>query len=236
MLNSFAIILVRPQLSNNIGAVARIMHNFSCSDLRLVNPRAGWHDENSNAIATGAAHLLDKATVHASLNDAVADLNLLFALTARTRYINKPLLDVKNITHALVNCENDKVGLIFGPENSGLSNEDIVMAHKLFNISTNPECSSLNLSHAVAVTLHQLYNRVISPASNSKISSKATRIELINFLDQFEHAIEQTNFIQVDNKKASMLRNIKNIFTRIEDLTSQEISTLRGIITALSNK
>ena len=236
MPNSFSVILVRPQLGSNIGAVARAMYNFSCTDLRLVNPRDNWHDENADAIATGASYLLDKAKVYSSLNDATADLHSLFALTVRSRYINKPLLDIKNIDSIVDSGGDSKIGLVFGPENSGLSNEDIVLAHKLISISTNPEFSSLNLAQAVAVTLHQLCTNTIETSISSKSSSKATRMELIHFFSHLEQAIEKTKFIQVDNKKANMLRNIKNIFTRIENLTSQEINTLRGVITALSGK
>lgn len=213
------------------------MLNFSYTDLRLVSPKENWHDDEAKAIATNAAFLLDGAQVFTRLDQAVADLNILFALTARTRFMNKPLLNIKKINDFIINNDsNEKIGLIFGPENSGLSNEDLSLANKLFQIPTNPSFSSLNLAQAVAITLFQLSEESIDFNSNSKISIGATKQELTNFLIHLQSALEDTNFFQEKNKKNKMLINIENIFSRIENLTSQEVNTLRGIITELSKK
>lgn len=234
LLNNFSIILVRPQLSSNIGSIARAMLNFGCTDLRLISPKDNWHDDKAIALATDAAFLLDQAKIFTNLVDAVAELNILFALTARTRFINKPLENIKNISNCSINDTNEKIGLIFGPENSGLSNEDLVLADKLFQIPTNKEFSSLNLAQAVAITLFQLFDEDINYKENPKASTKATKLELNNFFIHLQSSLEPTHFFQEENKKANMLRNIKNIFSRIDNLTHQEINTLRGIITELS--
>lgn len=210
------------------------MHNFSCTDLRLVSPKSDWHDDKATAMATNADFLLNQTRTFKNLNDAVADLNTLFALTARTRFLNKPLLDIKEINNFFNN--NDKIGLIFGPENSGLSNEDLVLADKLFQINTNFEFSSLNLAQAVAITLYQLSQSNSTHKPITKPSSKATKQELIYFFNHLQSALEPTNFFQEENQKVNILRNIKNIFSRIDNLTSQEINTLRGVVTELSKK
>lgn len=237
MLDNFCIILARPQLSNNIGSVARSMLNFSCHNLRLISPKEDWNNDSAQAIAAGATTILDKAQIFSSVTEAATDLDLLFALTTRNRFINKPFINLKEINSFIDSKEKSgKIGLLFGPENSGLSNEDLVLTHKLFFIPTNHEFSSLNLSHAVTTTLYQLFNNILPISSSSQSSLVAKRIELDHFFNHLQKELEQTNFFQVDNKKASMLRNIKNIFSRIDCLTSQEIRTLRGIITSLSNK
>lgn len=237
MLDNFYVILARPQLSNNIGSVARSMLNFSCHNLRLISPKKDWNSDGAQAIAAGATSILDKAQIFSSVTEATADLDLLFALTTRNRFINKSFINLKEINSFIDDKKKHrKIGLLFGPENSGLSNEDIVLAHKLFFIPTNHEFSSLNLSHAVTATLYQLFDNITPIIPNLQSSLVAKRIELDHFFNHLQKELEQTNFFQVDNKKASMIRNIKNIFSRIDCLTSQEIRTLRGIITSLSNK
>ncbi len=208
--------------------------NFGCGELRLVEPRLNWHDDNAIAIAAGAEGILQKAQIYNSLKQATADLNLSLALTARSRYINKQAIDVKDLQ--IDESVKQNIGLIFGPENSGLSNEDLVFAHKAVHIATNPNFSSLNIAHAVAITLHEISNSLTTIKSNTKASPVATLEEINHFLNQLESNLEKTDFLRVAEKKASMLRNIKNIFMRIENLSSQEISTLRGIITALASK
>ncbi len=230
------IILVRPQLSSNIGSVARVMMNFDCEDLRLVEPKANWLDENALAISAGGKAILDNAKIYNSLHEAAADLNLSLALTARSRYINKPALNVDKLNLYLNQNTGASVGLIFGPENSGLSNEDLVYAQKTIHIPTSPIYSSLNLSHAVAITLHEALKKETLSKPNVKTSPPATLDEVYHLLIDLENNLGKTDFLRVSEKKANMLRNIKNIFMRIENLSSQEVSTLRGIISALASK
>ena len=227
------IILVRPQLGSNIGAIARVMKNFSCEELCLVNPRSNWLDDNAVALAAGAEDLLKTARVYTSIAEAAEDLTALYALTARTRYLNKPLLDAKDFKKEIINTNN--IGLMLGPENSGLSNEDLTLAQKIIYIPTNPAFSSLNISQAAAIILHEAYQHTSLPLkANRKYSTNATINEIDGFLNHLELQLNKTDFLRIEAKKADMLRNIKNIFTRIDNLSSQEISTLRGIITALA--
>ena len=232
------VILVRPQLSNNIGAVARAMLNFGCEELRLVNPReaSNWLDENAIAMAAGAASLLHKTQIYNNLVEATADLNLLLALTVRSRDINKQVINVNELNTYLKPKMQQNIGLIFGPENSGLSNEDLVFAHNIIHIPTNPNFSSLNIAQAVAITLHEIFGNKTKIKTNIKNLPNANMLEVNGFFDHLEKALDVTGFLSVAEKKASMLRNIKNIFMRTENLSSQEISTLRGIITALASK
>jgi len=234
--NNISIILVRPQLSSNIGSIARVMLNFSCTDLRLVSPKEQWHDDKAIAIATHASDLLNQAKIYTNLEEATGDLNILFALSARTRFMNKPHLNIKEINEVLNIHSNKKIGLVFGPENSGLSNEDLALTDRIFQIPSNKDFSSLNLAQAVAITLYQLYNEKIKYLSDSKHSETASKEELYHFFEHLEKSLEKTHFFQESNKKLNMMINIRNIFSRIENLSSQEVRTLRGIITELSKR
>lgn len=221
-------------MSSNIGSVARVMHNFSQTDLRLVAPAQEWLNDKAIATATHASFLLNEAKIYNTVEEAVADLDTLFALTARTRFINKPMHNVNQIT-AKIDTDS-KLGIIFGPENSGLSNDDLVLVDKLFNIPTNPKFSSLNLAQAVAVTLYAASTGEYKNTTSIKSSPKASKEELASFFEHLHQALKPTHFFQEKNKEATMLRNIKNIFSRIENLSTQEVNTLRGIITELSKK
>jgi tRNA/rRNA methyltransferase len=230
------IILVRPQLGMNIGSIARVMLNFNYTELRLVNPRKGWLDENTIAIAAGAEDIIHNAKIYTSLAEASSDLHLTLALTARSRDLNKESLESSNLSNELKQNTENNVGLIFGPENSGLSNEDLIYAHKIVYIPTNPLFASLNISHAVAIILHEICKNSPKVKFNHKISPDATIKEIEHFFLHLETELEKTDFLRVEEKKSTMMRNIKNIFMRIEKLSTKEISTLRGIISALASK
>ena len=230
------IILVRPQLGANIGSIARVMLNFNCTELRLVNPRKNWLDEQTIAISAGAENIIHNAITYDSLAKASADLSLSLALSARTRQLNKGSLDSSELNSYVTKNNQHNIGLIFGPENSGLSNEDLIYAHKIIHISTNPLFASLNISHAVAVILHEICKNAPEAKNNNKASPNASIKEIDYFFSHLENELEKTDFLRVAEKKATMLRNIKSIFMRIENLSTKEISTLRGIISALASK
>lgn len=147
------IILVAPQMGENIGFVMRTMANFGCADLRLVSPRDPWPNPKAITVASGSAPLV-RITTHATLTDATQDLTTLFAVTARARDIKKTWVTLGK--EDLGPHWTGRVGLVFGPEKTGLSNEDVSLCHRALTIPTNPEFPSLNLSHAVAVCVSHL--------------------------------------------------------------------------------
>jgi tRNA/rRNA methyltransferase len=230
------VILVRPQLGANIGSIARVMLNFNFNELRLVNPREDWLNEQTVAIAAGAEDILYNAVTYNSLAEALEDVDLVLSLTARNRKINKESLESSSLSKYIEKNNQHNIGIIFGPENSGLSNEDLVYTHKIVHIPTNPHFASLNISHAVAIILHEIYKRASEIKTNNKNSPNATIKEIENFFSHLESELDKTDFLRVAEKKDTMLINIKSIFMRIKNLSTKEISTLRGIITALASK
>lgn len=228
------IILCRPQLSKNIGSIARVMLNFGFKNLCLVGPKTDWLDDKALALAAGAEEILQKAQVFEKVSDAAADVSVVYAFTARSRYLNKENIELKNLPKEIDDTTN--IALLFGPENSGLSNEDLVLASKLVQIPTNPEFSSLNLAQSVAITLYELSKHEFKQSSNAKTSKIATTKEISLFLEQLEDLLINSSFLRVEEKKKDMLINIKNIFLRISNLSSQEVRTLRGMLSALASK
>lgn len=230
------IILVRPQLGANIGSIARVMMNFNFNELRLVNPREDWLNEQTVAIAAGAEDILYNSVTYNSLVEALEDVDLVLSLTARSRNINKESIESSSLSKYIEQNNQHKIAIIFGPENSGLSNEDLIYTHKIVHIPTNQLFPSLNISHAVAVILHEINKNDSVIKNNNKSSQNATIKEVNNFFSHLENELEKTDFLRIAEKKSTMLINIKNIFMRIENLSTKEVSTLRGIINALASK
>ena len=160
-------ILIRPQLGENIGAAARSLKNFNFENLRLVAPRDSWPNKSATYTAVEAKDIVHKAKVYLNNDDAVADLNFVFATTSRNRSVNKKIIDLNEAVKIIKkqNFLNKKIGILFGPEASGLSNDDIVNANYLVNIPTNIKFKSLNLSHAVTIFAFKLFS------SSKKIES-----------------------------------------------------------------
>jgi len=221
-----SIILVRPQLAENIGMVARAMLNFDFDQLRLVHPRDGWPNPQATAAAAGADRVLQHAQVFQSVEEAVSDLSYVYATTARTRDIEKPVQDLSEISAN----QSIQTGVLFGAEASGLTNQELALADALLTIQTNPEFSSLNLAQSVVLVCHQLNQ--VSKQAPKKIEA-APKQELHFLLKQLENRLEQKNFFKPIGKKPLMVQNLSAIFTRA-GLTSQEIQTLHGVLKTLS--
>ncbi|HVR28878.1 MAG TPA: RNA methyltransferase [Thermoanaerobaculia bacterium] len=233
------VVLVRPQLAENIGAVARAMLNFGLGDLRLVAPRAGWPHATAYRSAAGADVVLDRAVVFGSTAAAVADVSLLYAATARLRDMIKPVsapraaaLELREAAAAGARC-----AVLFGPERTGLDNDDVVLAARLLHIPANPDFSSLNLAQAVLVLAWEWWalggEAAVRPHRGPRPTERpATHQELSELLTRLEGELERKGFFEVPEKRPSMERNIRNVFTRAE-LTQQEVRTLHGIVTAL---
>lgn len=223
-------------MGENIGAAARAAANFGVADLRLVAPRDGWPNPKAVDMAGRAIDVLDAITVHETLAEAVADCQFVLATTARERAVNMRAYDT---AQAVVQLRaraqrGEKVAVLFGPERTGLENEDIAHAHGVLHIPTAPEYSSLNVAQAVVVVLAQWFASGEAPALPEG-EPPAPQAELQGMFGQLEQALDATNFWRIPAKKEIMWRNIRAGLMRA-DLSSQEVATWRGLIRALAEK
>ena len=233
-LKNIYFVLVRPQMGENIGSVARAIKNFNIKKLRIVNPRCPWPNQKAVATSVGAKDILKSSKIYNSLEKSIGDLDLVFASTSRIRKVNKKIISVLDLKKKIK--KNQKIGIIFGPEASGLSNDEINYADFLVKIPTNNKFSSLNLSHSAIIFCFQIFKhfskKKIIYKSNYK-SSFATKSDVNKFLNFIIDGLDKKGFLQPDHKRRSMIRNINNIFHRI-NLSEQEIRILLGIFSTLS--
>lgn len=226
------IILVRPQLPENGGAVARAMGNFGLKSLRLVAPLFSPLDPKAIAMAAGADAILENATVYPSLEEAIADLPYVYGTCATERIMVKKYIPVREAMPEIAACE--RVGIVFGPERTGLSNEELPKFRAILQVPVDPEFSSLNLAQSVAITAYEWYQTQGNFKGKLHLGDTipATNDQIQGFLGALEHALDQTHFWRIDHKKPIMWRNLQNIFTRM-DLTEQEVRTLHGVVKSL---
>ena len=230
------IILVRPQLAENIGMAARAMDNFGLSKLSIVNPRDGWPSKKAENSAKHADKIINKAKVHDYLEDAVSDFDLVIATSNRKRFLTKK-------TYVSFNSLKKKIrdfrntAILFGPENAGLSNQDIRLANCLFTIPTYNRNKSLNLSHAVSLMSYEFFqvnHSSIKNISNSNMH-KVSKLELYNFIKFLVKDLDYRGFFRPEEKKASMIDNIYSIYNKI-DLSKKELRMLWGMHKKLKNQ
>ena len=237
-----AIILVRPQLAVNIGMCARAMANFGLSDLRLVNPREGWPRtgalrKGAYAAAAGAVHLLESARLFDTLEAAVADLSVVWATTARERGQGKRILPpaVAMGETAQAFAAGESRGILYGPERTGLDNDEIALADALITFPVNPAYASLNLAQAVLLTGYEWFKASqgeILPFAAVERSPPAPREMVLSFFEFFEGELEKNGFFRPVTKRPIMQRNLRNIFHRM-GLSEQDVRTLRGALVRL---
>ena len=224
-----SIILVRPQLPENIGMVARVMHNFGLKDLIIVSPRDNWLNTKSINSAKKADKILKNIKVYKNLETALKNFTYVVATTNRKRFLDK---NSKNdfifIKKKIIS--NKKLGILFGPENSGLSNEDLRLSDIIFTIKTNSQSNSLNLSHAVAVMCYKLFELNKSKSlENIEIEKESiNKDQLSKFFIFLINNLDKKKFFTPIEKKESMKNNIYAIFTKLA-LTKKELDTLWGI-------
>lgn len=249
--NAPAIILVQPQLGENIGMAARAMANFSFSELRLVSPRDGWPSQEAQMAAAGATEVVTNAQLYDTVRDAIADLHFVCATTARTRDSVKQVFSPQSAAQELHtrSGQGQKCGLMFGAEQAGLSNDDISLADALVMAPVNPEFASLNLAQAVLIICYEWFKG----RENGELGRKtafdgpareglqmqrtrpATREEMIGFFDHLEQELDKSGFLKPPEKRPQMVRNLRNMFTRM-GASEQEVRTLRGIVSSLTRK
>ena len=230
-------ILVRPQLGENIGAAARSLKNFNFENLRLVSPRDSWPNKSATYTAVEAKDVVHKAKVFQNINQSVADLDYVFATTSRSRSVNKKIIDLSRAIKIIKkqSIYNKKTGIFFGPEASGLSNDDLINANYLVNIPTSNKFKSLNLSHAVTIFAFELFTASIKfepIVKNLYRSDDAKKKEVNAFLNFLISHLDKVGFLKPAEKKQQMIRSVKNIFHR-SSLSTQEIRTLSGVISSL---
>lgn len=226
------IILHKPQMGENIGAAARIMHNFGYADLRIVSPRDGWPNEKAQAMAAGGEKIVENAQVFENLKDAISDLNFLVATSAELRSMEKPICTPEQAVKIV--REKRKVGFLFGCERTGLTNEELAMADLIIQIPTHEQYRSINLAQAVCIVCYEFSKMLLRPMPKNEISEQATKEELENMIIHLEGDLDSSGFFKNEDMRDSMKLNLRNMFTRAA-LTSQEVQTMRGVIKSLSS-
>jgi cysteinyl-tRNA synthetase/tRNA/rRNA methyltransferase len=236
--NAPVVILVRPQLADNIGAVARAMANGGLFELRLVTPRDGWPQEKAWRNASGADRILDSAIVYPDVPAAVADLHHVFATCPRPRHIVKPVYTARGAAAELrtITAQSLRAGLMFGPERAGLDNDDIARTDALIRYPLNPAFMSLNLAQAVMVMAYEWWTAADETLPRHLMTNEtrvATKAELDNFLTHLTAELDACGFLRNLPKRPGMVRNLRHFFERGE-ATEQELRTLHGVVTELS--
>jgi tRNA/rRNA methyltransferase len=232
------VILVRPQLGENVGAAARAMLNFGLTELRLVRPQCGWPNVKALNAASGATEVLNRIALFERVADATADLERLYATTARGRELPKPVLSAAEAARA---CRAElaagrRVGLLFGPERTGLENDELILADAVLSIPVNPAFYSLNLAQAVLLVAYEWFQsgadvparREVEPAGRP-----ATKGELAQLLDHLIAELDAVDFFRTPDRRESMARTLKAIFARA-DLHAPDVHLLRGVIKDLA--
>ncbi|MCB1840676.1 MAG: RNA methyltransferase [Alphaproteobacteria bacterium] len=235
-----SVILVHPQMGENIGAAARAMLNFGLTDLRLVAPRDGWPSEKADTMSAGALATMPPVKVFDTLQDAIEDLHFVLGTTARLRDMVKPVFTPHQAATETARREQSgqKAGFLFGAERMGLLNDDIALCQGVINIPTNPDFTSLNIATAVLVMAYEWSRIRLEPAASGlqrKDSPPAPQKDVEGFLSRLTQELEDKHFYRTQEVAPYMKRNLRNIFVR-GDLTEQELRTLHGVLSALLGK
>ena len=216
--------------------VARVMNNFSLKDLIIINPRENWLNDKSINSAKKASNIINKVKIYNNLDEALKKFTYVIAMSNRARCINKSFTNNFINIKKILNTSN-KVAIIFGPENSGLSNEDLQLADLIFSINTNNNSNSLNLSHAVTIISHKIFE--FNESKNKGIETKKNKFvnkdQLSKYFDFLFKNLSTKNFFVPKEKKRSMLLNINNLIYRLEP-NDKELRILGSIISSLSKK
>ena len=231
-----AIILVRPQLGENIGTAARAMLNCGLLDLRLVAPRDGWPNVKALNAASGADAVIGRARLFDTVADAVADLNMVYASTARGREMVKPVLTPRQAAANLHHGRAANTGVLFGPERSGLNNDDVVLADAIIEVPLNPAFASLNLAQAVLIVCYE-WCAAAQEAAPERLpagrSPAASKKEILNFFNMLEGELDSRDFYPTAQMRPKMVSNMRTLFQRIQ-MSQQDVQSLFGIVKSLS--
>jgi tRNA/rRNA methyltransferase len=232
------IVLVEPQLGENIGAAARAMANFGLSRLRIVNPRQSWPNDKARMMATGGTRILDGAELYDTLEGAIADCNFVLATTARAHDQAKPVIGPAAAA-ALIAPRIDageRIAILFGRERNGLENDEVALADRIVTLPVNPAFASLNLAQAVVIVAYEwfkLRSGATLPFAMPEKSAAAPKEQLLAFFASLERELEKVEFFRPPDKRETMQINLRNIVTRMKP-TRQDIQTLHGVIMAIA--
>jgi len=237
MKNKFGFILIKPQLGENIGACARSLKNFGFSKLHIVSPKQSWPNNKAKATSVGAYDIIKKAKIYNNTYDAINDFDIIISLSSRKRDINKKHISINQFLKIIKSKKNTKFGLMFGPEASGLSNDDLSLSNYVLQIPTSKRFKSLNLSHSLTVICYEIFklinfSKFKKNAKNIKISSKN---KISSFTFHLKKLLEKKGFFVPLEKKHSMLMNINNLIYRLEP-NDKEVRILASIVSSLSKK
>jgi tRNA/rRNA methyltransferase len=228
------VILVRPQLAENVGTTTRAMLNCGLTELRLVAPREDWLDPRAVAASSGADALLRSARCFDRTEDAIADLRRVYATTGRNRFMVKPVVTPREAARELRDhaAAGLRTGILFGPERTGLENDDVALADVVITVPLNPDYCSLNLAQGVLLVAYEWFQSgdPVEPRAMTKGAAPvALKKDLVGFFEHLERELDECGFFRVAEKRPTMVRNIRNMFERA-DLTQQEVRTLHGIV------
>ena len=228
------VILVRPQLGENIGMAARAMLNCGLSRLRLVAPRDGWPNPAAQRAASGADIVLEGTAVFDSVAEAVADLQHVVATSARNRELSQRIVTARHAAGEMRDWigRGDRVGILFGPERTGLTNDDMVLADTALSIPLNPQFSSLNIAQAVLLVAYEwtmLGQGTPAEHMSDYALRPATKNEMQNLFDHLERALDQSGFLRNKAAKPAMVLNLRAFLQRAT-MTEQEVRTFHGVI------
>lgn len=237
-LNSPVVVLVEPQLGENIGMAARAMGNFALTRLRIVNPRDGWPNISAQRAAAGADHILDGVELFDTVDQAIADLDLVFATTARAHDQAKPVLGPDTAAREIAGhiAAGGKAGILFGRERWGLTNEEVARANRIVTFPVNPGFASLNLAQAVLLMGYEwfkLSTESALPFAMPERSQRASQHQIEAFFGNLVRELDKVEFLRPAEKRDTMLVNLRNIFTRMEP-TKQDMHTLHGVVMAIA--
>ena len=237
MKNKFGFILVKPQIGENIGACARSLKNFGFSKLSIVSPKQSWPNQKTKATSVGAFDIIKKAKVFNKTYEAIEDYNIVISLSARKRDINKKHIFIEKFIKIISLKNNLKYGLMFGPEASGLSNEDLSYSNYILHIPTSKNFKSINLSHSLTIMCYEIFKKMNAKKFDIKdsklnISSKK-HINL--FLNHLKNLLDDRSFFTPFEKKQAMIININNLFYRFKP-SDKELRIFASIISTLAKK
>jgi tRNA/rRNA methyltransferase len=232
------LILVEPQLGENIGAAARVMANFGLSRLRLVKPRDGWPNIHASRSASGADRVLEEAVLYETVQAAIADCTVVLAATARAHDQAKPVLGPHDAPLLLAPhiAAGENVAVLFGRERHGLENDEVALADRIVTFPVNPAFASLNLAQAVALIAYEWFKHISGgalPFTMPRKSEPASKQQIEAFFANLESQLDAIEYFRPLDKRATMLVNLRNIFARMAP-TRQDMQTLHGIVVALT--
>ncbi|MBK1635640.1 RNA methyltransferase [Rhodovulum adriaticum] len=233
-----AFVLVRPQMGENIGAAARAMWNFGLDRMRMVEPRDGWPNPRAVALASGAGRLLDQAGIFADTAAAVADCDYVYATTARTRGLTKPVVTPEQAMQEArgMIAQGRRVAVLFGPERAGLENEDIVRANAIITVPVNPEFFSLNLAQCVLLTAYEWRRGtpgIIPERIEMAGAEPASALEVEKLAEHYETRLDEAGFFFPETKAPGMKRTLRNLWSRMP-LTRADVQVFHGLLRQLT--